>query len=81
MLVVTLMLSPWHNSCLMRPSKLTQAVLRLSGETEIFNSTPAGTTMGLEKILCYLNYSISVLYLKERLCGHIGVTMTAGTLG
>ena len=80
MLVVTLRLSPWHNSCLMRPSKLTQAVLRLSGETEIFNSTPAGTTMGL-KISCHLKYSNSVLYLKERLCGHMGVTMTAGTLG
>ena len=51
MLVVTLRLSPWHNSCLMRPSKLTQAVLRLSGETEIFNSTPAGTTIGLRNMV------------------------------
>jgi hypothetical protein len=40
-------------------------VLRLSGEIEIFNSTPAGTTIGRK--------------LNE--CGQIGVTMIAGTLG
>ena len=28
-----------------------------------------------------LKHFSSVLYLKERLCGHIGVTITAGTLG
>ena len=65
MLVVTRRLSPWHSSCLFLPSKLTQAVFLLSGETEILSSTPAGTTMGL----------------KERLWGQMGVTMTAGTEG
>ena len=65
MLVVTLRLSPWQSSCLFLPSKLTQAVFLLSGDTEILSSTPAGTTMGL----------------KERLWGQMGVTMTAGTEG
>ena len=48
MLVVTLRLSPWHSSCRFLPSKETQAVFLLSGDTEIFNSTPAGTTIGLQ---------------------------------
>ena len=65
MLVVTLRLSPWQSSCLFLPSKLTQAVFLLSGDTEILSSTPAGTTMGL----------------KERLWGQMGVTMMAATPG
>lgn len=40
-------------------------MLRLSGEIEIFNSTPAGTTIGRK--------------LNE--CGQIGVTIIAGTDG
>ena len=48
MLVVTLWLSPWHSSCRFLPSKETQAVFLLSGDTEIFSSTPAGTTIGLQ---------------------------------
>ena len=65
MLVLTLRLSPWQSSCRFLPSKETQAVLRLSGDTVIFSSTPAGTTIGR----------------KERECGQMGVTMTAGTEG
>ena len=45
--VVTRSESPWHSSCLFLPSKETQAVFLESGLTEIFSSTPAGTTMGL----------------------------------
>ena len=65
LLVVTVRLSPWHSSFLILPSKLTQAVFLLAGLTEIFSSTPAGTTMGRN----------------ERLWGQMGVTITAGTLG
>lgn len=63
--VVTRRLSPCNNSCRLRPSNDTHDVLRLSSETDIFNSTPAGTTIGRK--------------LNE--CGQIGVTMIAGTDG
>ena len=55
MLVVTLRLSPWHSSCRFLPSKETQAVFLLSGDTEIFNSTPAGTTIGLQNWFGMMN--------------------------
>lgn len=63
--VVTRKLSPCNSSCRFRPSNDTHDVLRLSIETDIFNSTPAGTTIGRK--------------LSE--CGQIGVTMIAGTDG
>ena len=61
MLVVTLRLSPWHNSCRFLPSKETQAVFLLSGDTEIFSSTPAGTTIGLQNSYdaCTMKYGVS----------------------
>ena len=86
MLVVTLRLSPWHSSCLFRPSKDTQAVFLLSGDTEIFSSTPAGTTIGLQiHVRGGGNQSretgSSNEYLNDKECGQMGVTITAGTLG
>ena len=58
----------------------------LSGDTEIFNSTPAGTTIGLQSFRemgkrSFLAREESFQHLNERECGHMGVTMTAGTLG
>lgn len=58
-------LSPCNNSWRFLPSNDTQDVFRLSGEMEIFNSTPAGTTIGRK--------------LNE--CGQMGVTIIAGTDG
>lgn len=63
--VVTRRLSPCNSSCRFLPSNDTQDVFRLSIDTDIFNSTPAGTTIGRK--------------LNE--CGQIGVTMMAGTDG
>ncbi|KAI2797596.1 hypothetical protein BLOT_014130 [Blomia tropicalis] len=64
-LFIYLYLSPTSISCRFRPSNETHAELRESGETQIFNSTPAGTTIGRN----------------ESECGHIGVIIIAGTLG
>lgn len=60
-----LMLSPWRISCLFRPSKDTHAVFLASGDSIIFSSTPAGTTIGRN----------------DSEWGQMGVTMMAGTLG
>ena len=58
-------LSPCNNSWRFLPSNDTQDVFRLSGEMEIFSSTPAGTTIGRK--------------LNE--WGQMGVTIIAGTEG
>lgn len=58
-------LSPWSSSWRLLPSNDTHEVFLLSGETDIFSSTPAGTTIGRK--------------LNE--WGQIGVTMIAGTDG
>lgn len=63
--MVTRKLSPCNSSCRLRPSNDTHDVFRLSIDTDILSSTPAGTTIGRK--------------LSE--CGQIGVTMIAGTDG